>query len=271
MSLIEFWQLKACELHQTIAERNSGLGRFQQSSQKLLYELAVIDQIPRCVLIIQAEFPELAAELKLLRANKLKALPASIYQATINGPEWARLHSNLQTEALNIASALSALRQLAGFSEQWIRGDFSQSTSNVEVLLGQIYHSNAASYLLRFAQRELAYYQLANQTFISQLAAAPLCLQPSPTRKARRFHGLVTHYFNHNIQQTGSTTLQTWRELNEVLTRIETSLPGLISSQQQAYIDHRHNVQTSLVAAQRDHARMATELLAQCGLAVNSG
>ena len=270
ISLIEFWQLKTCALHQTIAERNSSLGRFQPPSQLLLYELAVIEQIPPCVQVIEPEHAELAAELRRLRIKKLSELPASIYQATINGPEWARLHSNLQTEAINIESGLEALRQLGGFSEQWRDGKYSQSGSEVEALLGQIYHSNAASYLFRFAQRELAFYRLANQTLSRQLATAPLCLQTSPTRKARRFQGLVTNYFNKNIQQPASQTLQQWRALNRLLTGIEASVSGLLSSQQAAYIQYRKTVQNTLIEAQRAHANMATELLAQCGLAVNS-
>ena len=271
ISLVEFWQLKPCELHQTIAERNSSLGRFQQPSQQLLYELAVIEQIPACAQIIEAEHGELAAELRLLRSQKLNDLPVSIYQATINGPEWAKLHSNLQSEAVNVISGLDALRQLAGFSEQWREGDFSQSRSQVEALLGQVYHSNAASYLLRFAQRELAFYQLANQALSKQLSSAPLCLQTSPTRRARQFQGIVSNYFNKNIQQPANQTLQQWRELNEVLSRIESSLPGLLSSQQNRYIQHRSSVQNELIDAQRAHASMASEMLTQCGLAVNAG
>ena len=270
ISLVEFWQLKPCALHQTIALRNSNLGKFQQPSQQLLYELTVIEQTPNCIAIIEAEHSELANQLAQLRTAKINTLPSTIYQATLNGPEWSRFHSNLQPQPTNISSGLAGLRQLGGLVERWSSGDYSPSRLHLEERFGQIYHSNAASYLLQYARQELAFYLSANQILLSQLNTAPLCFQPSPTRKARRLHGLVVSYFNTNIQQPGSETLQQWRQLNDTLTRIEAPLLPYLSTQQRHYIENRHAVQDNLITAQRAHAKLISELLSQCGLAVNS-
>ena len=269
IDLVEFWQLKRCLLHHTVAQKNSGLGRFNTTSQELLYDLRFIDQVPACQLTIHEEHPQLSALLGEIRQEKIATLSGRIYEATLNAIEWQRFYQVSEVKPRNIQSGLLAIEQLNQMTERWLTGEYGRSHDRIESLLGRIYHSNAAGFLTEYARRELSYYRRATELLTAtKHASQPLCFQPTPTRRAKRLRGLITGYFNSESQQTASLALQQWRVLNEQLDQLEHRLDEYLDQKQRDTMLKRQQISIELVAAQRAHAQLATELLSQCGLSV---
>jgi len=108
---LDFLTLHRCDLGALVGFRNSPLGRLQQPSQRLGYELALLDRAEAC------ELPAAAADgqgLAELLAEKRSARPVYYWNATFAGPEWR--------EPLTAAGAVSAAdpaRRLGRFVDHW--------------------------------------------------------------------------------------------------------------------------------------------------------
>jgi len=108
---LDFLALHRCDLGGLVGFRNSPLGRLQQPSQRLGYELALLEGAEACAL---PESPADEQSLEALLAEKRSARPALYWNATFAGPEWR--------EPLTAAGAVTEAnlaRRLGSFIDHW--------------------------------------------------------------------------------------------------------------------------------------------------------
>ncbi|MDO6707995.1 DUF3080 domain-containing protein [Photobacterium sp. 1_MG-2023] len=89
MGLLDAYELRQCGLFQLIAERNSVLGKVQDRTRQLRYELLLLDGIGHCLTTL-AEDSKLHSQLFDVQQAKQTDLPRYFWNMLLAGEEWQK-------------------------------------------------------------------------------------------------------------------------------------------------------------------------------------
>ncbi|UXI00070.1 DUF3080 domain-containing protein [Photobacterium sp. TY1-4] len=102
IGLLDAYELRKCGLFQLIAERNSTLGKLQDKTRQMRYELLFMDGLEYCLSTLP-EDSELRPQLEQFHALKRRQLPHYLWNMLTTGEEWRR-QLNLFTHAFPLDS-----------------------------------------------------------------------------------------------------------------------------------------------------------------------
>ena len=275
IALLDFLGMSDCQLQQTLAQRNSSLGKLGTDSQRLLQDLAFIQQAPACIeLLQQQQNDDLAQQLQIALDNRQSRLAALIWHATLGAREF-----NLFWQAPPLPGdyptqtgpeLLAALESLQRLSANWLAGnyedDYAQSSSTLESALAAI-RGGDGGLLYRSLALQAAYLQQANAMSEQRLQRQPLCFPGRPNPQGDILFNVVQKFWLQGLQGWSAQLSQRYYQLWPALQSLEATLaPGEPQSYQQ-WRQQRDRQIEQLVQAPRHHVAAIRPLLAQCGLA----
>ncbi|OAN18792.1 hypothetical protein A3K86_04205 [Photobacterium jeanii] len=87
IGLLDAYELRQCGLFQRIAERNSSLGKVQDKTRSLRYEILLLSGLMHCINTLPNE-SDVKNELVPILATKQAQLPRTIWNMLFTGKEW---------------------------------------------------------------------------------------------------------------------------------------------------------------------------------------
>tara|TARA_R110001599_G_scaffold56620_3_gene156425 strand:+ start:2986 stop:4071 length:1086 start_codon:yes stop_codon:yes gene_type:complete len=287
IDLLDFLRMRRCALRDTVAQRNSILGRHGDAAARLIFELRFISQVPACEkILIEDGQTALAGQLKIAAQTKQNQLPARIFAASVIGPEFRafwQMPVDLSAYPLyGKDPSLDALARWQRWQTQWLEQPHSmagwsslkwqQFSAELLNTLGEIRLGAGGSMLA--AQRENVVGLTAASSIINQrIHGRPLCLKPQATPAATHFRGALNAVFIAQLQKQSSAINQHQFNVMTNIRRIEKDLLTAMNANRlvipEAYITwqkQRDALLQTTIQAQRQHVELAGALLRQCGL-----
>lgn len=277
INLLEFLRLGHCKLGQTLAQRNSILGKHGDAAARLIFDLHYLAQVDDCIaLLAERDQPALSASLQQAKAIKVRELPRRIFAATLAGPEFRQLWSAPDREMLDTPEgddiAVAALARWARWQRQWLQGNWAAGLDNngarLLETLGQIRQGRGGQ-LLQAQRIAIAGLSRASDIIQQRLQGRPLCLRPQPTPTARYFQALLYNQFVQNLQPQAATLYRQQQQLRATLATLEQPLLQAMDTVPDAYLawqSQREQLFDQATQAHRQHVTDAGALLSQCGL-----
>ncbi len=287
IDLLDFLRMRRCALRDTIAQRNSILGRHGDAAARLIFDLRFINQATVCQkILVEDGLMALAAQLQAATLVKQRELPARIFAASLIGPEFRQFWQipvDLGTYPLSGKDpSLAALARWQQWQTEWLSqpgsmADWSsltwqQFSEDVLNTLGQI-RLGAGGSMLAAQRVNLAGLTTASAIITQRVNGRPLCLNPQPTPAATHFQGTLRSVFIQQLQKQASAINQHQFNVMTIMAEIEDKLLTVMAANQlaipKAYLDwqkQRDNLLLATDQAQRKHVALAGELLKQCGL-----
>ncbi|WP_430460573.1 DUF3080 family protein [Thalassolituus sp. LLYu03] len=128
LNLLQLLSLDRCAIGQSVATKNSALGKVAADSQSLLTELALLRDGPACVALLNDGNPELAAKLAAALAAKDDARLRYWWNAWTTGKEWQQfIASAAQTLDWDDAQPAHAQNTLAALDFALLTGSQIQA------------------------------------------------------------------------------------------------------------------------------------------------
>jgi hypothetical protein len=268
IGLLDFLALSGCELQINLGRRNSHLGRHASASQRLLLDLEFLRLAPACIAQLGSAEPALAAQLEELTAARKAALPVSIYNALLAGPEWrafwhpaTALGSYPSDTAGDIVDTLG---QLEVAITAWLAGDYRADGGLFELQLAELRRGDGGL-LLRAAAAQADALTAANQLLALATAGGGLCPFQADTDRSRALRNVATRFFAEGLQPWLAQLRRREALLMAPIQRIEDLLAGHLPPTYQQWQAARDQRLAQLRAAPRAHAEAISDALAPCG------
>lgn len=198
IGLLEFFDLDRCGLQRLVGERNSGLGRVMPPSRRLAYEMDFLRLAAAC----RDSSAGADAEWDAIIAQKERDLPLVWWNATFGSEEFAELFTGatapLPLETTGNAAALEALHYLSG-----LHHDLRSAAPAVEVFEKHLQQLQTQAYgdrLLRSAALLSRYLNAAADALEERQARRPVCLNGTPTPRARALQTVFGKFYVGGIQ-----------------------------------------------------------------------
>tara|TARA_Y100000782_G_scaffold113656_1_gene147300 strand:+ start:27524 stop:28573 length:1050 start_codon:yes stop_codon:yes gene_type:complete len=276
INLLEFLRLRRCALGQTLAEKNSILGRHGDNASALLFALRFLDEVDACIEILDDSEAELKASLLSAKRQKRKQLPALIFNALIAGPEFRELwqapaqhRQPYPPEQRDVA--VTALAHWRVLQQQWLAGLDYHRYRELIPILADIRRGLGGEWL-RFQRQSNSGLKQANALLEQRLNGRQLCLTGSANENARIFAQVLHKLFIAGIQAEASLAN---RHQQALLTELE-GLSGELAVQlalpsaYQAWQKQLTERGEQFLKAFQRHVQLSGELLEQCGLSPSS-
>lgn len=282
VGLRTFLKFDRCGLLHEISERNSGLGRVQPGSQRLLYEMRLLVGLRACVEETRTardgddeDARAFADTVHDVLAVKTRDLPRSWWNATVASPELGHFLSVAAPpwrldEAPATDGALEALRQLAALGN--VLEGAPPPVDAFEALyasLGAAPGGGRTWQGLALAIREL---DRGSALLEAQVSRARLCPDGRPTPRAKRLHGVFDAMYVARVQPWLSVNAREATALAEVLESLweVPAAAGGTAAAARYRAATTHGTQALLsryTASVRRHALAWKSVLGPCGLA----
>ena len=277
IDLLDFLRMRRCALRETIAERNSILGKHGDASAKLIFDLRFLSEAEDCIRVLEEDNNDTLA-LQLEEAVKLKTreLPARIFSASLAGAEFRELwHAPPDLKGYPTTeqdTGIAALSRWSDWQHQWLNGDWHHDSNAILETLGEIRLGHGGT-LLKAQQVNIQGLQEATSIIAQRVSERPLCLNHSPTAAAEQFRNVLSSRFIARIQKQASLINQHEFALFSQIDAIESELLSamaqhdlVIPSAYRNWLAQRKSILDKAKQAHRQHVEIAGELLAQCGL-----
>lgn len=274
ISLLQFLGLKKCALSQTVAQRNSALGKIASSSQHLLFELEFLQHAPACVEeLISQDKQELADKIQLAAEEKQQKLTHSLWQALVTSEEyrqfWSRSH---QQKVQNYPQQLpdgqvEALRGLVNIVQRALSAtpDYAKlSQFPLETPLGTIRSGDGGQLLLDYLAIEKT--MLSGNAMLETALAKPFCYNQITKPQARIVQNVVNKFFIAKIQRRFAMLERRRQQLMPLILDLEDRLAGAETELFKAWRKQRNNQLANARKAFDAHITAIQQLYQQCGL-----
>ena len=271
LNLLQLLSLDSCAIGQSVAAKNSALGKVAADSQSLLTELALLRDGPACVTLLKEHNPELADKLAAALVAKDDARLRYWWNAWTTGKEWQQLVASAaqpldweDAQPAHVQNTLAALdfALLSGTqiqTRQWPTGDATEQHLQ-QLLLGETLGRWLASqYWLTGVLNDVA------QMLEQRLAERPLCPVGRKTPQAEILQNVLIRRYAARVQPYLSQTDKLGKALLE---RIDT-MAQRVGETPPAFNDWRAQValaQGEFSAANLRHVHAWQATLRQCGL-----
>ncbi|EED31603.1 hypothetical protein NOR53_3458 [gamma proteobacterium NOR5-3] len=265
---LDFLRLRGCSLQQTVAKRNSSLGRVAPPSQRLLMELAFLREAPTCIETLRADGrDELAAIISDSIVLKRSQLPALIFNATLGNREYRdfwRATSLAQDYPGQTSSlVITALEQITTDATRWLAGDYRADETRFELALSDIAQGDGGE-LLDALSQQTAYLSAANALIGQALAAGPLCANNFQPAAAPILRTVVGKFFIASVQVRASDLNQRYYQLSQPIAQLESLLTGTLPRGYVSWLDQRETKLSAGLQAPRRHVDQLQQLLGTC-------
>ncbi|MBQ0795524.1 DUF3080 family protein [Zhongshania sp.] len=278
IDLLDFLRMRQCALRETIAERNSILGRHGDASAKLIFDLRFLSEAETCIDILHSEGKaSLAATLREAVNLKQRELPNRLFAAGIAGAEFREFWQappdlrSYHPDRGDDPSA-AALARWNRWQHQWLAGNWQHDKDEMLSTLGEIRLGDGGA-LLKTQILNIRELNAAADIIDQRVSGRPLCLQASPTPAAQQFRNVLSTYFISQVQRQASLINNHQFGVQSEITAIENELFAAMAANGLtipiAYLDwkkQRDDLLIESTQAQRQHVKLAGALLAQCGL-----
>ena len=214
--LWEVLDFKQCDMLSIISQRNSSLGKVMPASQKMRYELRLINALQRCKTIIaNIETPtesQQAFQARLEKIYQLKRtnLPAEIWNGIYASAEISKHfkssaspfpldHSTEQNNSTQIHSTLKKLTHLSSFAN-------SESTTlpswleAIEDEYATLHHSNFGSQVLATLPLMTAALNQVAGGIETRLSKKPFCYPNHQPQRATVLNNVFRKYYVQQVQ-----------------------------------------------------------------------
>lgn len=267
LSIREFLSLRECQLHTTIARRNSLIGKVANQSQLLFSDIRMLAQGPACLDALGDS--SLAKKLESFLEKKLSEIDQSLWLGLLAQDEHAKFWS-IGGGQPNLESTI-ALEALSSFAMSVRNGKFDftdQQFNQIERHLGKLRFANTGLLLLRYTQL-LNAMSHAN-SLVRQRLDKPLCLNGKPTAKAHHLSNVVNKYFINRVQRDAVTL----NSLNDAIMsshkKLEKPLIATSNAPYREWAKQRDDLLELGKSATTTHAKLLQKLYQQCGLEVGT-
>jgi len=273
IDLIDFLSLSGCELQVNLGRRNTQLGRTASPSQRLLLDLEFIQLAPACSALLRARGnTDLATTLELASRGHQQALPRSIANAILMGPEWETFWERPKALALYPADTSSqivaAISQLTALSSQWLAtqslaDDWAASNREFELLLSELRAGDGGALVMAYSivSRDMA---RATAMLMDMNETAPLCPFGRETERSRAFDNIVSRFFVGDIQPWLVALRQRKELLMAPVRQLEQPLRDAVSEQYAQWTEERDQLLSRQTALIREHINAIQIALSGC-------
>jgi len=268
LSLIDFLSLSGCELQANIAKRNTSMGRTASASQRLILDLEFLRLAPACVTLMEEKEEDSIADtlrdnIELRRIN----LPASIFAATLGGPEWRKFWEQpmLLGSYPESASADSAqaLWELSERVQRFLAHNWSAADEDLEPLLSDI-RANSGGQLLAAAALQSGYLEHANDVLRSASSEGIYCKLEAITEAGTITKTVVAKYFASDVQRWSAQVSQRHYEIQSALIALESHLTSTLPPRYVDWVTQRDALLHGLYAAPREHVAVIKNTVNAC-------
>jgi hypothetical protein len=290
IALLDFLGMADCELQQTLAQRNSSLGKLGTESQRLLHDLAFIHQAPDCIATLQQRDEELAQQLQTALDNRRSLLPASIWHATLGAREFGLfwqapllLQDYPQRTGPELLAAIESLQRMsvlwlqgstgaaAGSSEETVDHDskrtgYAARSSALEAALDTIRGGDGGR-LYRALALQAAHLERGNAMARQRLDRKPLCYPGRNNPQGDILLNVVQKFWLQGLQGWSAQLSQRYYQLWPALQSLEATLAAGEPAAYRRWRQQRDQQIERLLNAPRHHVAAIRPLLEQCGLA----
>lgn len=268
VNLLEYLELRHCNLMTLISERNSILGKLQADSLRLKHEVTFIRRARLCLANGKLDNAKLMALLEQVVAEKQAALPALYWNALVASEEFRQFFSQSPSAlAGDSQAALLSLTQLAQSPVENEAMPSPEQLFGLEARLQQIAHSQVGGQLLRrlaLALRELE----RGNALLENIDPVALCPKGRPTPRARKLRNVLDNIWGSRVQQALADAQRQRQQLASALAKINQLLSPTppAFAQWQAHYFSDEGLQTRLNRALKHHVSLWQERLRQCDL-----
>lgn len=283
VGMVTFLDFGRCGLLREISERNSGLGRVQAPSQRLLYEMRLLRGLRQCEEITRSEISdsdasrrEFANTVRQVLELKTRDLPLVYWNATFGAPE---LRDFFSVSALplrltdtgaasNSANALAWLAALGRLSPDAPLPASEAMEQQYYQLIGN--RRGGRTWL----SLDLAIRELDRSTYILQVTAdaGQLCPGGNPTLRAQRLRNIFTQIYVPRVQPWLAALAGESRVLGDALEKLWqaqqiTAPPALARYRVAVWANAPGSLRDDYNNAVVMHAQAWKAVLAPCGFA----
>ncbi|WP_439100727.1 DUF3080 family protein [Congregibacter sp.] len=265
---MDFLRLRGCALQQTVARRNSSLGRVAPPSQRLLLELAFLRDAPACIDTLRSDGKdELAAAISDSVTLKHSQLPALVFNATLGNSEY-RDFWRTSTSAQNYpeqtsSEVITALEQLTAAARRWLSEDYDADDMGFELALSDIARGDGGE-LLEALARQAAYLDAANAVIVTRMNKGPLCRTNTDSKAAAIARTVVNKFFIREVQARAANLGQRYYALMGPLRELERLLADTLPDAYVSWRDRRDTLFDAGLEAPRNHVKQLQALLGVC-------
>ncbi|MDP5071925.1 MAG: DUF3080 domain-containing protein [Congregibacter sp.] len=265
---LDFLSLSGCALQQTVAKRNSSLGKLAPPSQRLLLELAFLRDAPACVdTLINEGKHDLAAIIEESMRLKKSQLPALIFNATLGNREyrdfWRARDAPGDYPQQTSSLVITALERVTVDATRWLSGDYQYDELRFELALSDIARGDGGELLSAFS-RQSAYLTAANNLIARHIALGPLCTDTLQSPAAPILRAVVGKFFVDRVQARSAALSQRFYQLAEPLTALESALSLTLPQDYRDWQTPRSAVLEQGLKASANHVKQLQSLLGSC-------
>jgi hypothetical protein len=203
INLLDFLKLSSCDLQRHIGQRNSGLGRVLQPSQRLIYEYKFINLGDACLKTLddKSELYRLLSESLILKREQLAMVR---WNAVFASHEFSVLFS-LGAEPLNVEEIIFEPNELYAALENIYRyASASELSESDELALEQAFSVVVSSKRLGEIRHSMQLVRLfladGDKLLRSRLSDRPLCFNEKPNQKFNVLQTVFLKYYINEIQ-----------------------------------------------------------------------
>lgn len=265
---LDFLKLRGCALQQTVARRNSSLGRMAAPSQRLLLELDFLEEVGPCIDYQRGKGNEtLADALETARTQKQAQLPVMIFNATLGSEEYRhfwRGENRLGNYPAQTSSAVRiALDDINAGVTRWLKGDYSADEESFELALSEVAAGDGGELLLAMGE-QAAFLDSGAALMQTRAAQGPLCTPALQPGAAKVLRTVARKYFIGVIQPAATALAQRQHLLLPPIQSLESELSGVLPETYRRWRDQRNQMLTRWSAAPGRHVQAWQALLGSC-------
>jgi hypothetical protein len=265
---LDFLKLRGCALQQTVARRNSSLGRLAPPSQRLLLELAFLRQVAPCEVLLRDRGEKALAQLLREAAlHKQRQLPRLVFNATLGSEEFRefwRSANHLGAYPADTSSAVvAALEGLENDAARWLDGDYRADDAALELRLAAIAAGDGGE-LLRALGRQAAYLDAATALLRERSEQGSLCPGGRQPQAAQILRTVTRKYFVGSVQRHAAALEQRRHQLLPPLRRLESRLGRALPSAYSIWRSAREERLAGWQRAPKRHVLALQALLGDC-------
>lgn len=262
LSVVDWWQLKECNLNSLLAERNSSLGRVQAPSIRLSYEVDMLVALESC----REQLPEHKLLLMQLIEQKQLQLERLWQHLWVSEASFARLFTPKQGELEGLAELEQWLSYLVKLQRLFIDQNYNQ----LQVELGRFQAEQKSAQAIPalptlWFQQGLAQQQVrqANRT----LAQEPRiqCVQGNPSAQAQLAKQFFQGYYLIKVQPELARSQADLQRLMPMLDELSSHWPPSLKARYKALLSQASPQE--LKQETKQHALLWQRFLKRCGLA----
>ena len=268
LSLIDFLSLSGCELQANIAKRNTSMGRAASASQRLILDLEFLRLAPACVTLMEEKEEDSVADtlrenIELRRIN----LPASIFAATLAGPEWRKFWEQPMLLGSYPESAsgdsAQALWELSERVKRFLGHSWSAADEDLEPLLSTL-RANSGGQLLAAAVLQSGQLKRGNEILRRASDKNTYCKNEAITEAGTITKTVVAKYFAADVQRWSAQVSQRHYEIQSALTALEAHITAALPQRYLDWVAERDALLHGLYAAPREHVAVIKKTVNAC-------